>query len=1021
MGRELELSQMNSALDNAVTGKGSANVISGEPGIGKTELVKQCLEMARQKGMKVLSGAASQDMSEPFQVFTRALGGHADAPLLDKTETVSFSGVFLATDSGEISARAMSGEMDPESIAATLNAVQSFVGDSFQSAEGSIGRMTFGSMTILAERCGGAIITAVIDGEEHPEMANSLRTVAAEIAQCALAPEDAVQKAAGLKFTKRKDMSGVKLASERNRLADRTMDLLNKVTGNQPVLMVFEDMHWADEISLFVFAYLARISPRLRLSIIATARPSETELWDSEINNLVNEGSVKIIPLVRMDEGAVRKLVDAACSPNRFPTEFYTNLARDCSGNPLFTSELVNQMAAEGGIILRDGAFELVDIHHSVPEKIEDIVLRKLDTLNPHSLAAAEHLSCAGREFSAGVLKSLKNVMNPEAVIDELSSAGILQSNGDNLQFRHAMFRDAIYKNISGRWRAAYHRGLGEYYENEYSNNKDAVIFELARHFFESNEKAKAFEYCFRAGETAENSYAAEKAIDFYGWAMESLPKSGLKSPTEKQIEILERTGDMQTLVSKFAEAITSYSAAISESADGHQKVKLYRKKADVLWKIGDYDSSLAEMSKGEALTDDIMELAHFGHQRAYIYMRRGEFDRAIDLSTEQLCIIKDEKSADALRASIYDTLASCYHRKGEFETALDYYGKCLAMQEALGNLRRVGSVLNNIGNVYGDRFQNEKASQYYDRSMEIFRKIGDKQAVSVLTSNVAAVHYSNGDLAVAKQMYEESRDVSREIGDLRMFSANLANLGVVHISMGHYRQSIALFEDAMKVWADMGDRMSESWGLASIGASHYELGDYPKAIDYLERSVALSETIDDKWKLCSALMTLGEVKRMSGDLAGGRAVHGRTLELAKALDSSDTVVDSLTGLAEVDILERDYQAALDKLEEADRKARDSGLKVEYANSLRVYGKLKAAMGRPEESEALFRNALEIHGGIDNRPSKAKLLFEWGVIAIERGEKERGLEMVREAMETFMASEMRPWIEKGEKVLAGVS
>jgi tetratricopeptide (TPR) repeat protein len=1019
VGRVFELSQMNSALDNAVGGKGSATVISGEPGIGKTELLMQCLGMARLKGMKVLSGGASQDTSEPFQVFTRALGGHTDAPLLDQTETVSFSGVFLTTDSGEISARAMSGEMDPERIAATMNAVQSFVGDSFRSTEGSIGRMTFGDMTILAERCGDAIITGVIDGVEHPEMAKSLRIAAAEISQRTLAPEDAVQKVAHLKFSKRKDMSGVKLASERNRLADRTLDLLSKATGNQPVLMVFEDMHWADEISLFVFAYLARISPRMSLSIIATARPSETELWDGEINNLVNEGAVSIIPLVRMDGDSVRKLVDAVYSPNRFPAEFYANLARDCSGNPLFTSEMVNQMAAEGGIILRDGVFELVDTHHSMPERIEDIVMRKLDTLNPHSLAAAEHLSCAGREFPAGILNSLKNVNNPEAVVDELSSAGILQSNGDNLQFRHAMFRDAIYKNISARWRANYHKDIGEYYEREHAGSTDAVIYELARHFFNSNEKAKAFDYCFRAGESAEGSYAAERAVEFYKCAMEVLPASKLKSPGEKEIELLERTGDMQMLVSKFSEAIVSYSAAISKSAEDQQKVKLYRKKADVLWKTGDYDSSLAEMSKGEALTTDKLDLANFAHQRAYIYMRRGEFDRAIELSTEQLCIIKDEKSAEALRASIYDTLASCHHRKGEYETALDYYGKCLAMQEALGNLRRVGSVLNNIGNVYGDRFQNEKASQYYDRSMEIFRKIGDKQAVSVLTANLAAIHYSTGNLIVAEQMYGESRAVSKEIGDLRMYSANLANLGVVHNSMGDYRQSIALFEDAMKIWADMGDQMSEAWGLSSIGAAHYELGDCAKAKEFLEKSHVLSEKIGDKWKLCGACLYLAELKRTAGDLAGARQAHEKTYELATALDSKDMIVESLAGLAEIDIREGNHAAAQDRLESAVKMAEDSGLRVELAIALKVFAKLRAAMGKGEEAEAMFSRAFEIHKGIQNNGGRAKLLYEWGVKSMREGNIGEGTERLKSALQIFRASGMEQWVLRTESALSG--
>ncbi len=1017
VGREAELSVIGKALDSAVAGRGLATIISGEPGIGKTRLVEHCKKMAEAKGMMVLAGAASQDSAEPFQVFARALSEYTEEPLLAMTESVSFSGVFVASASGEITAKAMAGGMDPEKIASTLNTVQSFVGDSFRNAEGRIGRMTFGDLTVLAERCGEAIVFGVIEGDEHPEMANSLKALAANMALTGADHEYIVSSAAGLKFSVRKDVAGVKLSSERNRLADRTLEIIAKATGDRPMLMVFEDMHWSDEISLFVFSYLARISPRLRLSILATARPSESPLWDGALESLVSEGSATIIPLVQMEEAIIRKLVDSAYSPNRFPDEFYAKLAKDCAGNPLFTEELVKQMAVDGGIAMKGGAFALVEGIYSVPGRVEDIVLKRLDALTPAAMAAAEHLSCAGREFPAALPGALKSLRDHEAAIGELSAAGIMVAAGQTLQFRHALFRDAIYKNISGRWLANYHKGLGEYYEAEYAGRHGAVIYELARHFYNSNEKAKAFDYCFKAGESAEASYAAERAIEFYGWALNTLPVLKIKSVADREVELHERTGDMLTLISKFNEALASYSAAISKCQDDRQKAKLHRKKCDTYMKLGDYDATLEETAKGEALTSDKLELILLGHQRAYVFMRRGEFDKAIEMCQGFLEQLKDVTAAEKAIASLYDTIGSSSHRKGDFNLALDCYGKCLEMSEAQGDLRKVGAVLNNIGNVYGDRLQMDLSRQYYDRGMEIFKKLGDKQSMGVIIGNIGAIYHSSGEVTKALECYTKGLSIAEETGDVRMMGASLGNIGVTHFTLGNFVLCIEIFERAVRIWTHMGDQTGLAWGYSSVGAAHGEMGDYGKARDRLQESIEIAEKSGDQWKLCAAHLFMGDLLKNMGELEEARASYEKSREISTTIDSPDIIAESLTGLADISLIAGDPAAAGELSESAVRVSSDAGLKVELANALRARGLAHASLGMKWKSEADFLKSQELYRVIENPVSEAKMQCDWGRSTIEWGNSDEGRERIKAALETFKAKGMKLWGKKCEELL----
>jgi predicted ATPase len=743
VGREAEIRSIGERLDEAAAGRGSSVNVRGEPGIGKSVLVEQCAAMARSKGFRVLMGGAAQSGSEPFQVFNRALCGLTDGPLLSGMETASFAGVFFVGRSGDVIAQAVGRDIDPAAIAATMGAVQSFIGDSFRVADGSMGRMTFGTTTVLAEGDQSGMLFGVVLGPEHREMASCISEAAAEIRRGAKAPSETVSGLAAKRFAIRRSPSNMKLSSELNMLADKTLAVIQNATGDSPVLMVFEDMHWADEVSSHVFSYLARISGRLRLLILATSRPGESAEWDGSADAMRQDGVLSVMPLMKLETALVKSLVESRCGPNDFPDEFHERLSRDCDGNPLFIHEVISQMLSDGGIALQGGMHRLSATDFSLPGKVEDLVMGRVSALASPTMALVEMLSCAGKEFPADIADALASSKGASNGMEELAAAGIVEAGEGGFQFRHALFRDAIYKNISPRWKSSHHKAIGEYYEAACGADVAGVIYELARHFHLSNEKRKAVGYCIWAGEAAEAAYAAEKAIEFYGWAQADISAMGASAEDARlQTDLLERAGDMQVLISRYPDAMASFAAAISKVEDRRAKARLHRKTGDVLFRLGDFAGCLDETSKGEAQTDDLEELLLLGFQRAYMLMRQGEYDRSIAMCNDLLERASAFPLSEKITASIFDTLGTNSHRKGDYETALMWYNRSLEMSERAGDLRKMGALYNNIGNVYGDRLLNETSREYYDKAMAIFRKIGDKQAFCVIQGNIGAIHH---------------------------------------------------------------------------------------------------------------------------------------------------------------------------------------------------------------------------------------------------------------------------------------
>ena len=1030
VGRESELEAFRRALDAAGTGSGFTLVVTGEPGMGKTWLVERCISLGKERGMRVLASAATQDSVRPFLIFSEALAPVTEAPLLAEHATVSFAAVFLSGPSGEVSAQAVSGEMDPGTIAKTLRAVQTFVADSFRSAEGHVGRMTYGDMTILAEKCAGGILCGVVVGRENPEMMREIRRSAAALGSGSSADAE-LSRLAAREFTVKRDISEIRLESERNILADRTVEVLASAVDRGPLVLVLEDMHWADEISLHVFGYLARSSPG-SVVILASARPAESELWEGILGTLGAAEGFSELRLKSMDGAAVRELVDASFSPNRFPPEFYSELARACEGNPLFTVEMVAQMVADGGVNLADGTYVLVSESYAMPRKVEDIVMRRLESLDTTALALAEYCACLGPAFPRELLLSVTSVRDPGPGLVALERAGILEKQDDLVAFKHAMFREAIYNSIAAKWRSAHHRDIGGLYESFYEGREEEVVYELARHFANSGEQEKAFEYCLRAGEKAEGAIAFETAVEFFGWSLDALRTLKVPERTERELELLERLGDLKPLVSRFDDAAGSYTDALDLAGSGDLKARLHRKLAAIFWKIGRYDESLAETEKGEEVVESEAERVQLAIQRAYVFMRRSDFEGAITLCEELLERLGGIPDSEREAGYVMDILGSAHHALGNREKALKWYETALEIMENVGDLRKVAALNNNIGNIYGDRLQNETSKQYYDRAIEMFERLGDKLGVSVISNNIGAIHHSGGEPLKALECYERSLRIARAIGDQRMLSNGFGNLGATYSSLAEFRKTIEMFEKAAEVFGAMGDDGGRAWVLTGMGSSYHHLGDLDLGIRYMKEGNAILEGIGDQWKICPGLLYLAhalfEKATLDATPAGKTAVDhtilaeaesyfNRGLALAKELDSPDNVADALYGLANVKATQNDLTRALDLAKEAEAVARRANLRIELGNALRERAKLLALADKRTEAQQKFQEAGALYDQIISTANRAILLYEWGKANKAWGEKEKARELLSRAKEMFATSDMRLWVERVDSAL----
>jgi predicted ATPase len=228
------------------------------------------------------------------------------------------------------------------------------------------------------------------------------------------------------------------------------------------LLLLLEDLHWAEESSLFVFKYLARNVRGEKVLIMATTRPREGEMAQKTVNAMKEEGTLTGIDLGGLDEKSVGNLVDSMYQKNDFPGDFVGNLTEQCKGNPFFLTEMLRQMGDEEAIIRENGTSILVNKDFSIPSSVEDVVHKRLMNLEPDAMAMAEYAACIGREFDRNIAASLDTLTDPQGALQKLNGNGILTMNNGSAEFAHAIIHDVTYRSIGPRWKTAYHKSVGE-------------------------------------------------------------------------------------------------------------------------------------------------------------------------------------------------------------------------------------------------------------------------------------------------------------------------------------------------------------------------------------------------------------------------------------------------------------------------------------------------------------------------------------------------------------------------------
>jgi class 3 adenylate cyclase/tetratricopeptide (TPR) repeat protein len=876
VGRERELERLREAVDAALGGRGSLQLLVGEPGIGKTRAAEELATYARVSGARVYWGRCREDEGAPaYWPWVQAIRSYAR-------------------------------DADPVALAWQLGA-------------------------------GAAEVAQLI-----PEVAEKLDVEPAR---------------------------GSDSEEARFRLFDSVTGLLIAAARDRPIVIVLDDLHWADEPSLLLLRFAARELGSGGLLILGTYRDVELGRHHplarvlGEISGL--EGSARI-PLKGLSVGAVERYIEMTAGAPA-PAGLAGAVQQQTDGNPFFVGEVVRLLASEGKLTAGGSVSEL-----QIPQGVREVVGRRLDRLSEETNESLRVAAVIGRDFEEQLVVRVAELSQEglmTAAREAIAERLVTGLGDERYSFAHALVRDTLYQELSPAKRSALHERVGLAIEEICGGDVEERLGELAHHFLEAaprGDLAKAIDYAQRAGEQDMEQLAYEDAVDVYGRALEVLEL--MDEPDEAlRCQLLLALGGAEAKSARVADAREAFEGA-AESA---------RRLDDTDGLVG-AAIGIAMMSDAGRLDEKLLALLD------------EALDRIGPERTPRRAALLSAKSAE-----MYWVDNDIYESKRLVDEAIEIAREVGAPQALVAALQR------KIFIPSGPDAPRERL-QLADEVLEIGREHGDREAVVRAHSYRLWQFLELGDMEAADR---ELATYARLADELRMPEHSWHVIAIR--AMRAYLDGDIEGSERLVVQArDAGERAEQSVASQTYGIQMIQIrslqgraGELVPAVrDLAERFPGIPA-----WR--GGLITLAA---RTGDVRLAR----RQLERFAGDDFSAIPRDvnwvvGMSLLAEAIALIGDTERAGPAYDEL---LPYEGLVIVVARSTgcngpvdRVLGMLAQAMGRVDDAERHLGNAVEIATRMGDRPGMALCGLALAELLLERDaadDRELALELLADVLGT---------------------
>jgi len=622
---------------------------------------------------------------------------------------------------------------------------------------------------------------------------------------------------------------------EQRRLWEGLARCIVGLASTTPLLLVLEDLHWADEAILTALPHLAPHLPLSRTLLLLTYRPAEARqraiVWETL------EALDRALPLLRVSLSSFEPsesaaLVRRALGVGEMDTPasaFARRLQDETEGNALFLLETLKALLERDKLApVNDPSsagwrFPAEDLPLPTPASVQELIGERVTSLPSELRSALELAAVLGEDADFPVLCHTSDT--PPAELSEqlgkLKRRGFLKETKTGYRFEHDLVRSGVYDNIGQEQRRELHRRAGEALETIHPDQAET----LSLHFNVGGVTEKAVAYRIKAADHAQGLHDYETAIRHYRTALTSLPDSATRwdvlARLEEALGVLGRRDEQDTALNEMLALAEDLRAPLLQAQTRHRQGWLAvlvgeSKRALTLL---DEASRLARAAGNKNLLGDCLVSA------ARAWWNIGRTLRCQAVTEEARSLFEKINNQEGL-SRVFNMLGNIHlGHTGDFAEALACFEMNRRICRDAGDHYREACALGNIGVTYHVLGSYERSQEALAAAEEVIEQVGDRLWQGIIRLWQASNRYESGHPERARQRAEEALWLCQEIGNRNFEIESWGLLGLIALDWGDYEQARSHFRKAVEV-AEAGQCAGDrTYHLSHLALAHLRLG----------------------------------------------------------------------------------------------------------------------------------------------------------------------------------------------------
>ncbi len=551
------------------------------------------------------------------------------------------------------------------------------------------------------------------------------------------------------------------------------------VAETYPIVLIADDIHWADRGSLDALAYLcAHIPVATPFLALCAARPSLFERVPDWGLGLSASTKLELKPLLPAESHSL--LEQILHKAPIIPPSLRDLLVGGAEGNPFYLEELI-KMFIDTQVIRPDEETWQIDIERldasAIPPTLSGVLQARLDRLGVFERASLQRASVVGRVFWDSAVKALSPEAQAEQALLE-DSLAVLRSKelifsspnstftgSQEYVFKHALLRDVTYETVLKRHRQQYHALVAEWLSKASGERRGEYLSVIADHYEKAGDHDRAVAVLLEAGERALSLSAFDEAFRFFRRALPLIHP--------------RQTRDLAYI---------------------HLKI------GDAFYRSGEFSDSVKSTEKALGLARELSSsilLASCLGQLGHLYADMGDYDRAEKTLRQALPMARAAGiPARPTLARVLYGLGNVHWRLGNLDNARACCEESRDIAREIGDTNTLLMALNRLGVVMGALGNSSAEENYYRQALSLAVSVGNRERAAVALNNLGALADEKGNLAQSQRFYLQAIEMAREIGTQQSLALYLINLGHSEIRLGqledaanHLREGLALAE----------------------------------------------------------------------------------------------------------------------------------------------------------------------------------------------------------------------------------